>query len=305
MSRRIAFILGAGAHIPFGFPSGEDLKLEVAKLIGEAKKEVGTKQHGARYDGCANGLLGCGTSIDKFLSENKDHDEIIRPLIAKALSWKEMAVIQSQYISDWLKYLWPYIAIKKGQLDKRFSFVTFNYDRTTEFMLARACAALWGMPYDECAKLVEDSLTFYHVYGSFGSIAEGSPKYFPYGVLDCEDVAGKRIKIIGEHDETTTQAVHKVIKDVDAIYMLGCAFHKENMSLLSLNTIGRTATASCYGFTGAEIESLTRMFPYLRLPNEQWKCIDLLRNHKQFQALLTAGDAPEPKIPAVHISGGE
>jgi hypothetical protein len=302
-SKKTAFILGAGAHKPFGLPLGDELKEQIAQEL-QAIADDPRNGHSVRdhYLDLRRFIMDCGVSIDRFLSQHKSADNEVRPLIARCLLKKEKDNID-QPMKDWLHYLWQHIqGTKKYELSNRFVFITFNYDRTLEYRIARACDGLWGMGLGPALELVEETLTIYHVYGSLGNLSRinDASQYLPYGQVDGFEAAGKRIKIIGEHDTATTATVHKVLSDTESIYMLGCHCHKENMSLLALDKIQRKAYCSACGYRGAEVETLKKRFPYLIPQNEIWLAVDVLRNHKRFQELLARDEieAAAAKIPA-------
>src|SRR5690242_15962689 len=85
---KVAFILGAGAHAPFGFPTGNRLKELVADELQAAKASADPAFVPMMEEACRS-LLDCGVSIDRFLAERSvvtpAVDDYVRPLIAKCL----------------------------------------------------------------------------------------------------------------------------------------------------------------------------------------------------------------------------
>lgn len=281
---RVGFILGAGAHCPFNFPSGEDLKTRVGTLLDDWPGNMADEYRQAK-----GAILDCGVSIDRFLAENRPLNDLIRPLIAKCLLEQERQSADLP-MSDWLGYLWPSLQGKSAKtLSKRFVFVTFNYDRTLEYRMARSCAALWGMPLIEACNRM-DSFGVYHVYGSLGGIGTDANDYVEYGRRECFGECWRRIKIIGEHDSRVTDEIHDILGSVSHIFMLGCGFHAENMSLLDLGRLRDrfkiSITASCRGLTSAERAYVMEKFPYLALHEHTHRtALEVLRHDGQFQKL--------------------
>lgn len=284
---KVTIILGAGAHKPFGFPLGDGLKDDVANQLVNAANNIGDKKAKEHYHTLRRYLLDCGFSIDRFLTEHKASDKDIRPLIAKSLLGNENSH-KEQVMADWLKYLWPYMVEKKHVLTKRFVFITFCYDRTVQYKLARACEGLWGMTPKDAAELVETTIPIYHVYGSFGSIVPDEKTFLPYGEYAAYEEAGKRINIIGEKDAAaTTDEIHKVIAGSSRFFMLGAGFHSENMKLLSLDKTGTPVNSTCLGFTGPEATGIRQRYPYILLPNNNWDCVGMMRECSDFQECLS------------------
>lgn len=284
MTDKIVFILGAGAHFPFGFPLGDGLKTEVARILkDDSQAEQDGKVRSHLLD-ARQALLDCGMSIDRFLTDNKTYAKEVRPLIAKCLLEYENKAAEKP-LEDWLAYIWPALIVKKHSLSDRFVFITFNYDRTVEFRIARACAGLWGMTLAAAHDLVAETLNIYHIYGSFGGLTNAN-EYMAYGRTDAYTTGGSRIKIIGEHDTTATVDVQKRLEGAKHIFMTGCGFHSENMTLLGLDKSSQKVIGSCFGFVTEEQQRVMRLYPNIELRSIHWKAIDLLRNTREFQDCL-------------------
>lgn len=288
----VAFILGAGAHSPYGFPVGDDLKTAVAELF-QATIDSREGQESKYVDRLARAkitLMNCGVSIDRYLSNNPEFDDLIRPAIASVLLEFEARAENDFGMIDWIKYLWPSMIIGRGQLTDRFRFVTFNYDRTLEFRLFAACFSLWGsLDLADAYKLVSD-LSIYHVYGSLGEFYHPDANdEITYGETKLCHEAAKFIKIIGEHDKQTTKEIHKRIADAEYIFILGCHYHPENMSLLALDQLPkgkhRHIYGSCFGMTYAERDYLQDSYGFIDFQDPTWKAVDLLSNLPEFQQL--------------------
>lgn len=276
---KIAFILGAGANKPLGFPLGDELKKLVAHEINTSR--MGNPE--LNLQACRD-ILDCGVSIDRFLSENKRHSERFgtRKIISKVLLAHERKTLNSP-LGDWLEYIWPSMISKKERLTRRFTFVTFNYDRSLEYRLARSCAALWAMDIDAACEMMDD-YGVYHVYGSLGRLTD-----IPYGADDLFLQNSSDIKIIGEYEPTITTKVHERLADSQLIIFLGCHFHEENMALLALEKLpplpNRLIRGSCFGMTAAERIAIQECFPYLTLERPEWDALRTLREMKDFQRI--------------------
>jgi hypothetical protein len=137
---KIAFILGAGAHKPFDFPDGNTLKSQIAEQLQHASQR---SPQNVKLNDAYTSIQNCGVSIDRFLNENKDANLLIRPLIAYCLLAQEKQVRKNPVITDWLQYIWQFLTTPGSRaFTTRFTFITFNYDRSLEYLLARACSTL-------------------------------------------------------------------------------------------------------------------------------------------------------------------
>ena len=151
------FILGAGASYPYGYPTGKELRNLICK---EFPNDYGRLLGGHKTphsDDIDDGIQiakdfadtffkSTTPSIDLFLARNHNFSELGRKAIALSI-WKaeinsvfrEDVVDQNQ---DWHSYLYhrmtdtltdPHSYKQIG--DNKISFITFNYDRSLEFLL--------------------------------------------------------------------------------------------------------------------------------------------------------------------------
>jgi len=286
---KIVLILGAGAHQPFGFPLGYELVDNVAESLEEWASGAPEDEHRTAFLAARRDLLDSGVaSIDQFLTDRgDDYNGIIRPLLALSLL-KEENNYQSGVVTDWLKYaLSLFLDGQRKSLSTRVAIVTFNYDRTLEYLLARALAGRWKLDLDEAYASVE-KFGIYHVYGTLGSLSPYSEKHLAYGAKDEFMEAADRIRIIGEQHATITNELHAVIADASYVFMLGCGFNTQNMSILSLGDLPprrRRIVATTCGLSKAERERLARNYRYLTLCEYAWNCDDFVRHDEDFQSL--------------------
>ena len=199
-------VLGAGASIPFGFPSGQNLvdiictqllsqtlqaKTRVEKLFTERwarnfgilEQRFGNKA----LSKFADRLLHSGeSSVDAFLeSQEKDFVEIGKAVIAASLLPCERQETLFRHFVDirrlpgdteelsknWYQYLWselnaPFELFGKNEL----SVVTFNYDRSLEhYMFTTLKNKYPDKSDDEYAETMR-SIPIIHVHGKLGPL---------------------------------------------------------------------------------------------------------------------------------------
>lgn len=163
LNDRIVFITGAGASMPFGYPSGIDLVHYISQSFDERyrfsyKKIVNGYEPGeflvekivqdwSDYDiylklgfpikelkRFKTKLEDSGlNSIDAFLENNYNLKEIGKAAIANIMLKFENLITVKLINHNWIRYLWNRIyniinTLKPNQI----SFLTFNYDRIIE-----------------------------------------------------------------------------------------------------------------------------------------------------------------------------
>ena len=247
---RTLFILGAGASIPYGFPSGATLRewlcditrrdsaQHVINALGVTREEIG------RFAGAfkSSGQL----SIDSFLARRPDFKDIGKFCIAAELCRCEepSAVKRLNNDDHWYTLLWEALqrdaqSVKDIPLNA-VKIVTFNYDRSLEYFLFEAMRNTFPQVTDDEALEVINSLNILHVYGSLGNFAAG-PKadartyYNPVDPTTLHIAAGG-IRVIPEardNDPIFARAQENVIWS-QRICLLGFGFDLLNLARLDI-----------------------------------------------------------------------
>jgi hypothetical protein len=191
IDRKTVFVLGAGAHMPYGFPDGARLingMLELIPSTHNADSDFTTYLQaifGNRVtprqwvDFRTTLALSGHTSIDSFLATHAKRPgftEIGKHAVAWQLlpkefrhDWSRQAMGQH----DWMTFLFQ--SMLSGCLDSvdalvtknDVSFVTFNYDRCLEDFLCTRIAHTYHLSHTEAWQGAQ-KLKIVHVYGSLG-----------------------------------------------------------------------------------------------------------------------------------------
>lgn len=289
---KTVFVLGAGASIPYGFPSSAELRrMLCAPITGNHQKgdvdwinfvgKLGIREADSRR--FAEAFLKSGVaSIDSFLSRRlDDFGEIGKAAMAAILCALEDASLLHRADSDddWYCHLWNALVagvdtcadLAKNQV----RFVTFNYDRSLEFFLFQSCKEAFGINDSEATKALT-LLEIVHVYGSLGQI--GFERNF--GIRPYESLVGnydlliasRGIKIIPESRDDSPEFVKagELFGWAEQICFLGFGFDPLNVSRLNfesvfaprrLNGVPPRIIASTYGKTLAETTAVQRSIP--------------------------------------------
>lgn len=150
--------------------------------------------------------------------------------------------------------------------------ITFNYDRSFEVMLQRTLMAQHGKTAAE-ARAVVEKFPIVHVYGSLGSLDEGSRDFVPYGGGRDPDrresylynaMKGLRVIPEGRQDQPEFQRARALIANAEVLCFLGFGFDTLNVERLGGKDIFRgvrndgyrissqSIAATGYGMTDAE-----------------------------------------------------
>ncbi|PAY03366.1 hypothetical protein CK489_39615 [Bradyrhizobium sp. UFLA03-84] len=126
-----------------------------------------------------------------------------------------------------------------AQIFDNVSFVVFNYDRCVEFFLLQALQAMYSLPLNDAASIVQD-LSIIHPYGTIGELPHlGSDgTQVPFGGVENFDFnyikLSQRIKTYTEQIAGTevTNRVRNEVERAEQVVFLGFAYHAQNMLLL-------------------------------------------------------------------------
>lgn len=279
LTKDLVFIVGAGASVPYGLPTGRQL----VELIVQGTQELGRD--------LSQTLAACGhrpteisefhqrlkaarpRSIDRFIQSNPQYAVIGKRSIANELLPREQPKNLgpgggSHYREDrdWLDYLQSQVLYAPG-LDgvakNRISFVTFNFDRVIEFSLFRWLVEMFPATPKDAARIIRD-WSVIHVNGQLGKCpwlgdAEGGRDFQPSRGAPAVLSVFDSIKIIGEDvSEDTATAVRTLLSRASEVCILGFSFDHTNLAWLRGCGLGRTgqrALATRFGMTGAEVRS--------------------------------------------------
>jgi len=269
------FILGAGASMPYDYPSGEALVNEiVSELLGQetlfhicrrldfTELQINNFAEALRYSG--------DTSIDAFLERNSEFIKLGKVVITLKLIEKEDEnFFFSPHEDKW--YGVVVNALKSSlveDFDNNVSFLTFNYDRSFEHYLFLSIKNSYEKIKDEneCVKIV-NSIPIIHLHGQTGKLPWQSSKdcitreysknfkeldfiksannveFHPTQFLQARENIfniSNQIKIIHEKEldsDVGFQEANKLLDSANNIYFLGFGYHDDNLKRLKISQI--------------------------------------------------------------------
>lgn len=250
--RPTVFVLGAGASVPFGFPTGPELRRRLCAemrqgkdlhALLEATGLDGTEVEKARYEFERSGLH----SIDSFVAYRPEYQQICETAIAAALLPLE-AVSSLTNVggkhgnADWYQLLWnellSEVEAADGLVKNSVRFITFNYDRSLEQFLVGAIAGTFGVSQEAAINALR-AFPIKHVYGSLGECEPSQG--FAYGGHSREQLVERMVRarssiktvpsVRGGRDDEAAEW----LASAHRVYVLGFGFDPINCDRIGLS----------------------------------------------------------------------
>lgn len=297
-SKKLLFVLGAGASAAYGFPNGRQLVHQIlhtnlvntfasfAAVLAITNDQLLKFQEDLRIADLP--------SVDAFLENNPRYLKIGKLVVAFFLSQFESydRLYGPNREDNWYQYLvdkmlrnYPFSEIENNNI----SFITYNYDRSLEFYLFNA---LRRSNENITDKQCLDKLAKFrvlHIHGSLGKpkyLASSDGRSYEAGASPSQLLQSEQdIHIISEDVEKYVEfsLAYDMISDADRLLFLGFGYHPVNLQRLSLDKhLKPTADlwGTAFGLTGSEQYYLvTRQFQPRTINLESTTCSGLLSNH--------------------------
>jgi hypothetical protein len=266
---RTVFILGAGASMPFGFPSAYNLTSRVLGNL-QSKREVNLLKSIPRMhfdDDTISAFVqaikhSVPKSIDELLQTRREFIGLGRAAIAQALMPFEQPekLFARDNEQNWYGLIFDRLKGPPEALpSERMSFITLNYDRSLEHYLFEAFRAFYGMNDAGCRTTME-KIPIIHIYGQLGYLpwqrGDECRPYLPSTAFEDITLGARHLRLIHEspqNDDTLSQA-RRLLSEADKVYFLGCGYHESYMQLFDLSGLSLSTGifgTSC-GLTEAE-----------------------------------------------------
>jgi hypothetical protein len=292
------FVLGAGASMPYGFPSGRQLASRICQNpFPLPHADLGIDP--AEYDAFTADLrMSRQPSVDAFLEHRPKFQDLGKKAIGAFLirDEEEGRLIQPpDPEKDWYAYILDRMTRDTPFADlhhNKVSFITFNYDRSLEHFLLRATMARYGKTIDEVARALRN-IRIVHIHGRLGYLAwhEGANAgntraYDTTLTADTIRIAAENIKIVSEYMNEGQQFgdAWELWPQAVRIVILGFGYLHVNMRRLKLPLDSKTVNViigTCYGLTGAESGHLCNTYRGLHLHN--YESLRLFREMPELQ----------------------
>jgi hypothetical protein len=253
---RVVFVLGAGASVPYGFPTGQGLRemlcrqlLSTSSQLHRIMREQGHAETDIFH--FAKQFEGSGlASIDSFIARRETFRQIAEHAIAAALlPCERSSDLNNRRVSDvevirgrgdWYQYLWGLMVDGVDDIaylrSSTVKFITFNYDRSLEQFLHTACCNVFGVD-DPVAHSFVASLNIHHMYGSLGDYEHGAE--YRYGETNSETIsrAATSIKTVPLTRPDVDERAMNMLARADLVMFLGFGFDAMNCNRLGLKQV--------------------------------------------------------------------
>ncbi|OQA01161.1 MAG: hypothetical protein BWY69_01470 [Planctomycetes bacterium ADurb.Bin401] len=305
------FILGAGASVPYGFPTAMNLRTKICSdnsfahvyiknmyFASEGQKSLLISEDKKFRHKFADSEV---KSIDSFLAINKDNQSFNK--IGKLSIGYHILNFEasSKLTNNWLQTLYNKMleglitsnGFKKFNLNK-ISFITFNYDRTLEQFFLKALSNTFShAPYDEIVQIV-NTLPIHHVYGSISSLPWQNADGIAYGQepdTNTMNIAANNLKTIyeinnNENDDLELSDAITWIKNAKKVFVLGFGYDPENVKILDIPDsipLHTDVFGTAFGLELGQIEKAKECF---FLPKRNTNRIKIMDTHADCLKLL-------------------
>jgi hypothetical protein len=247
-------VLGAGASCPYRFPTGEQLREAILKLV-----EPGLVM-GDGYSAIRNYLrsnfdrdlifqfhrdfnVSPRDSIDIFIEGRKEFSEIGRFAIASVLADYERSselcgnsAIRDQ---DWLRVLFNSHLVTTGDRaefnENKIAIITFNYDRSVEHRLTMDLYSTFGGDIEEAAEQVS-KIEIIHVHGLLGGYLPGEARRTSYNsgksIEELQYAASRISYFFEDGDQNRLKLIRSKLRSAKRVGFLGFGFNNVNLKRL-------------------------------------------------------------------------
>ena len=258
ITRPTTLVLGAGASVPYGFPTGEGL----AERIREIARERGSKEYTqllslsvapreiSKFVAALDGIT--LNSVDLTLQYRPEFSRVGKLMIAIAILEKEVygpLQYRAGQNGAWYPLLLGALHAPREMMDgNKLNVITFNYDRSLEVYLQTAFSHLYNIDQTAAGEIVK-RIPILHMHGVVGALPWENPNEFiKYEAWTQEpneqllDHAARRIRVIHEEDETvaeneTLARARSMLLSSREVIFVGMAYHRMNIERLNLDEV--------------------------------------------------------------------
>ncbi|MBZ2164476.1 hypothetical protein [Methanobacterium spitsbergense] len=276
-------ILGAGASMPYGYPSGEDLRSYIIKNLSNDESKLNEIiQLGYSLKDVknfVNDLKGSQTyTIDEFIESREELIEIGKCAIAQALIPYESKnkLYEENNPQHWYRLLFKRMRTKKFEDfdSNEISIVTFNYDRSIEEFLFNTIQRLYGKSNDKCSEKINE-IPIVHVYGKLGDLEWQNSMGRPYDPKITSmklKSAAMGIRTMHDYDKMGIKKIKNFCKKCKELYFLGFGYDPINLRRLDIlsdikefdgydnDTINKTIRGTAFDLGEHNMREVSRYF---------------------------------------------
>lgn len=286
-NKKTVFIVGAGASVPYGYPTATELRNDILKLKDGIRRDyiealyslyaheyrIMSQQHFERdFATFVTDFAEAGSStIDKFLIEQtKYYQTLGKYVIAHAILSRENHSSLFSNAQNWCHYIWNYITNQNGNdpcaLNPKFGFITFNYDMSLEILFQKFYRKLYASKIKtNDVKEFLDKLPIVHVHGCLMRKSYDLPvgKYCEMiglnettRAFDISDASCGIRLIDNRMSEDVAEKAYQMIDGAENVVFLGFGFDLTNVEKINFTKRYSGAGAMADVLTGKTPQKL-------------------------------------------------
>lgn len=260
-------ILGAGASVPYGFPSGNQLKNEIFSSLQGKLSPILYQDFG--YDNqfiedFKDALrFTSHPTIDIFLEHKNKYRDIGSYAIAYTILRKE-AHNSLFPKKDWYGVIYDLLSLNNPIYDlSNLSIVTLNYERSLEYFLTNNIKYDCHDELEAKASEAIKNIQIIHAHGSLGNFNDT-----PFGISPSKHsqlaIASKSIKIVSDKLESSSlfKIAQAIIKKSKNIIILGLGYDFQTLEklFLDINFDDKTVRGTSMGIDGVKGKKIIEFF---------------------------------------------
>ena len=250
IKQNTVLILGAGASVPFGYPTGFELRKYICNdfkndwMRISKRDEKLLKQIDEFTKAFASSL---NMSIDLFLSRNKKFEKIGKIAIIQQILKAERNSKEPSNIFDkpnWISYLYERLTKKFTDdsyykiADNKLKIITFNYDRLVENSIYKALCNSFTLTNMNLFEQEMFRFGIMHVYGKIAPLDWEQEEGLKYKV-DLRSIKIlnylENIKVLYDQREIPNRAyIDSTLQKAKRIFFLGFGYADENLDVLNI-----------------------------------------------------------------------
>lgn len=237
--RKTVLVLGAGASLTYGYPTGRQLTDKIRALDEHSIMEALPSGAFMRVSTFKDLFIRSRMpSIDRFVAMHPECENVAKTAIALVLleAERDEALYPNAGADDWYGYLVDKLLPDKfEEFDPSWlTVVTFNYDRSLDWVLRRATGAAYG---DEASAPTAPRVKILHVYGGLDRLALD---YGGYHELPSDHQsylareAADRLHLIStaREDRKHIDEIQRALREAERVCFLGFSFDRLNIARL-------------------------------------------------------------------------
>ncbi len=285
---KIAFVLGAGASVEAGYPTGNQLCKNILNFLSAHtsaayQRLIAIGNTEAQIEDFKRCLYRSAYStIDQLIAARRktDHIRIIgKQMIAMAIGENENVdrLYGDNLNGHWYNSFLTFLRTNPLSLShKDVSFITFNYDRSLEFFIYEALDAGHDSHEAFPPKELLSNTNCIHLHGKIGYLPwqlsnERDLVIRDYGApIIPEDIVKLAQNILTPDDELSIDnRLRGILFDADCVLIMGFGFHEPNLSRIFFDELvkarGEKLYITTHGLGAEKLGMLQGLQPALRL----------------------------------------